>query len=511
LYTHHAAQDADFSFAAGGGSAKPSEREVVFVPKNNVLPIYSTDAESRPSTKTSAQDDSRQWLAADEKKNVGVAATEWRAAAADAEAAEQVDGAAAADQESLAMVRSLFGRFSRGQELLRRNHGVPVLHQQAVLDQFIDYLNVACRVPAETTELLSRMRQGALMNSAGGTSGGRLQMTLACLCKEPAFVERVTETFFRASPTSRLELFPSTTKSVEAFVSLLAREAETRERPIKLLLPSDAHYAWSKVCEAYDRHPYLRTVPLDVGDGSLGATRLRPGDTLVAIFTLANTVSGRATEPDWFAQQLGAAAAAGADVKVFVDAALSGCCVARDSLGHRAESPQAVSAILDSSIGLVQSTFKDYGLSSMLFLDDAWLECCQDLEGDRGLAAKVAGGSHALIRYAPVTSIPESPTLPFLLFAREYTRFRLESFDAFAAKLRAAIPPGVAYELRPLFPLLHVDFADEAVAADLARDLVATYSLITIDAEPTVLRLWPTPTNHDVADAIGEWFRRRRG
>ena len=48
---------------------------------------------------------------------------------------------------------------------------------------------------------------------------------------------------------------------------------------------------------------YLRTVPLDVGDGSLGATRLRPGDTLVAIFTLANTVSGRATEPDWFAQQ----------------------------------------------------------------------------------------------------------------------------------------------------------------------------------------------------------------
>lgn len=141
-------------------SAKPSEREVVFVPKNNVLPIYSTDAESRPSTKTSAQDDSRQWLAADEKKNVGVAATEWRAAAADAEAAEQVDGAAAADQESLAMVRSLFGRFSRGQELLRRNHGVPVLHQQAVLDQFIDYLNVACRVPAEMTELLSRMRQG---------------------------------------------------------------------------------------------------------------------------------------------------------------------------------------------------------------------------------------------------------------------------------------------------------------------------------------------------------------
>ena len=254
------------------------------------------------------------------------------------------------------------------------------------------------------------------------------------------------------------------------------------------------------------------------------------------------------------ALRLGAAAAAGADVKVFVDAALSGCCVARDSLGHRAESPQAVSAILDSSIGLVQSTFKDYGLSSMLFLDDAWLECCQDLEGDRGLAAKVAGGSHALIRYAPVTSIPESPTLPFLLFAREYTRFRLESFDAFAAKLRAAIPPGVAYELRPLFPLLHVDFADEAVAADLARDLVATYgaasqsssrrfcgvappsgvvffrrrraagvvffrrasffsrySLITIDAEPTVLRLWPTPTNHDVADAIGEWFRRRRG
>ena len=44
------------------------------------------------------------------------------------------------------------------------------------------------------------------------------------------------------------------------------------------------------------------------------------------------------------------------------------------------------------------------------------------------------------------------------------------------------------------------------LAARLTADLVATYSLITIDAEPRVLRLWPTPTNHDVADAIAEWF-----
>ena len=45
------------------------------------------------------------------------------------------------------------------------------------------------------------------------------------------------------------------------------------------------------------------------------------------------------------------------------------------------------------------------------------------------------------------------------------------------------------------------------VTAALTAALVPTYSLITIDAEPGVLRLWPTPTNGDIADAIEEWFQ----
>ena len=74
------------------------------------------------------------------------------------------------------------------------------------------------------------------------------------------------------------------------------------------------------------------------------------------------------------------------------------------------------------------------------------------------------------------------------------------------AKLRKAIPEDVDYELRPLFPLLHLEFADADITAALTDALMATYSLITIDAEPNVVRLWPTPTNHDVADAIAAFF-----
>ena len=150
-----------------------------------------------------------------------------------------------ANDETIDMCRSMFSRFSKGQEMLRRNHGVPVLNQQAVLDQFINYLNVQCRVPAEVTEMLQRMRSGSCMNNAGGTSGGRLRMTEACLCKEPAFVESVCDAFFRGGTSTHFELFPSTTKSIEAFVSLLAHEASLIERPIRLILPSDAHYCWS--------------------------------------------------------------------------------------------------------------------------------------------------------------------------------------------------------------------------------------------------------------------------
>ena len=56
------------------------------------------------------------------------------------------------------------------------------------------------------------------------------------------------------------------------------------------------------------------------------------------------------------------------------------------------------------------------------------------------------------------------------------------------------------------FPLLVVEFADADVCAELTALLEDTYSLITIDAEPNALRLWPTPTNHDVAAVIKAHF-----
>ena len=90
-----------------------------------------------------------------------------------------------------------------------------------------------------------------MLNGAGGTQGGRLQLSLACLNKEEEFQEHVKEAFFREGDV-HFELFPSTTKSIESFCSLLAAEASLRERPIKVLVPADAHYAWTNVLAKYE-------------------------------------------------------------------------------------------------------------------------------------------------------------------------------------------------------------------------------------------------------------------
>ena len=213
---------------------------------------------------------------------------------------------------------------------------------------------------------------------------------------------------------------------------------------------------------SYETHPYLHHCPVAVGSDDAHGLRLRDGDFVVAVFTLANTVSGRATELAWFQGLLGHVSAQGATPHVFVDAALSGCVMSREVLDLRADAPpDGVAALLSSAFGLVQSSFKDFGLSSLLFVDDAPLECCAERAAETGLAVTVAGGAHPLIKHAPVTSIPESPTLGFLLFAREYTAFRRRCFNTFAQRLESAIPEEVEYQLRPLFPLLHVEFASE--------------------------------------------------
>ena len=76
--------------------------------------------------------------------------------------------------------------------------------------------NMIWSLAAEVTEMLQRMRAGSLMNYAGGTTGGRLQLSNACLIKEPAFFDSVCNDFFRSGPTCHFELFPSTAKSIEA-------------------------------------------------------------------------------------------------------------------------------------------------------------------------------------------------------------------------------------------------------------------------------------------------------
>ncbi len=191
--------------------------------------------------------------------------------------------------------------------------------------------------------------------------------THRCLNKEEEFQESVKEAYFRDGDV-HFELFPSTTKSIESFCSLLAAEASLRERPIKVLVPADAHYAWTNVLAKYESHPYLKSMYLSMGDDFqvLRETRFRPGDLVVAVYTLANTVSGRATPVEWFQDVLAYCEGEGASTAHFVDAALAGLCVAKDTLDLRAD--EDVAEILDGAIGLVQSGFKDFGLSSMLFL-----------------------------------------------------------------------------------------------------------------------------------------------
>ena len=108
-----------------------------------------------------------------------------------------------------------------------------------------------------------------------------------------AFSRHVEETYFRKGESVHFELFPSTTKSIEAFCALLAHEASLRERPIKILLPKDAHFCWTNVLASYSTHPLLKVLHLDpdVGDdASLRAARFRPGDLVVGVFTFAGRV-----------------------------------------------------------------------------------------------------------------------------------------------------------------------------------------------------------------------------
>ena len=94
------------------------------------------------------------------------------------------------------------------------------------------------------------------------------------------------------------ELFPSTTKYIESFCSLLAAEASLRERPIKILLPADAHYAWTNVLAQYEAHPYFKSIYLSMDDDRiLKETRFRPGDLVVGVYTPVHKSNCRGAPP----------------------------------------------------------------------------------------------------------------------------------------------------------------------------------------------------------------------
>ena len=113
-------------------------------------------------------------------------------------------------------------------------------------------------------------------------------------------------------------------------------------------------------------HPFIVSPQScgSLGPSAIVQVRLRPGDFVIAVFTLANTVSGRTTDVRWFEGVMQHVEAAGAEAHAFVDAALLGCVVASDVLDLRSDAPRAqVERVLSSSIGHVQSGFKDYGPS----------------------------------------------------------------------------------------------------------------------------------------------------
>lgn len=419
-----------------------------------------------------------------------------------------------------ALVATLGARFDSGQKLLRLNAGVPIIDQQRSLDQFESYLEKECGVNQTTLDTLRKMRYGSLMNLAGGASGSKLNVGGMCLAKSKELLDAMVQAYFQSSSTARLEIFPSTTKSIEATLSLLAHEGEVRERPTKIILPKDAHYAWGNAARGYSRNSFMRIVSADPARGfeDLKALNLRPGDRVVCIFTWAATVSGRSTDRAWFDKTLDYVRAKQAVPLVFVDAALAGCATTsgvaacRDDALNRAAIPSS-----GALLGLVQSGFKDFlPVGSLLFFDDEFLECCGRnapafAAGNSSLASTVAGGAHPLITLAPVTSIPETPLLAYLAFADEYTGWRVAAFQRFRERLEevALLLLPVPHTVRSLYPLLHLVVED----ADLVRNLyaapeLAPYSLISIDAEPNVLRLFVTPTNECLVDAVGAAIRR---
>ena len=276
------------SLLCGAAALRPSTRGI----RKSVF--YATSTRKRSTQKPKAPQldtttDDERVVHMDDIPIYPASSSEARVPASTANAAmyaaelEEEEAARAKDD----LCRTMFARFARGQELLRRNHGAPVLHGPDTLDLFVGDL-AAGGVAPDVIELLQRMREGAMLNGAGGTQGGRLQLSLACLNKEEEFQSSIKEAYFREGNV-HFELFPSTTKSIESFCSLLAAEASLRERPIKVLVPADAHYAWTNVLAKYEAHPYLKSMYLSMGDDFdvLRETRFRPGDLVIGVYAVS--------------------------------------------------------------------------------------------------------------------------------------------------------------------------------------------------------------------------------
>ena len=128
------------------------------------------------------------------------------------------------------------------------------------------------------------------------------------------------------------------------------------------------------VATKFQSHPYLQYYPITVeSHDDIKIIHMRDGDFVLSIFTLAATVSGLCTDVKWFEQILMQyiQEKTNSVPHMFVDAALSGCVISWNILDVCNDSyPDTIRCNLDSSLGLVQSGFKDYKLSSMIFLND---------------------------------------------------------------------------------------------------------------------------------------------
>eukprot|EP00954_Amorphochlora_amoebiformis_P018095 1323635-Amorphochlora_amoeboformis.AAC.2 len=407
------------------------------------------------------------------------------------------------------------------QRIVTLNAGLPLFNQQAIIESFLVYLRKnypANSLPSGLS--LDALKQMCNLNVSGGALGGRgLQVNRLSLIKEAKFRTRVSQIMARDMNSPHVEIFPNSTTCIIAFINLLVTECQSASRPITLILPSDAHYAWRKVAKEkkhYQSNSGLRFVTLDVNSTTdIDEYVPRAGEMAVCVFTFAHTITGNCTSVEWIGR-LGSRVEGYHDgsrkavMKMFVDAALAGC-TSRDIVVRARDDMSDLPSYLGSQpriIGAFQSGFKDYlDNGSLIFIDNLAFACCRaytiKTTTTETLENGVAGAAHPLIAQTTITSIIESPRIILLLLSDHYSIYRVEIFQNFTSQIRLAIPKYINFRIEKRFPILRVCFEDKKVTKWVYKhELMSKYSLISIDKEPNVLRIHPSPTNFQLIEDV---------